>query len=155
MKNWNASIQSKDFWSGVIFVAAGVAAVGFGQNHPMGTAMRMGPAYFPTVLGGLLSLIGLTLMVRAWFQARAPVGRLAFSKLAFVMLSNVLFALLLRRLGLAGALFLLVVVSAYASKRFRWPVALALAGGLAVGSSIIFVWLLGLPIPIIGTWFGG
>jgi 4-hydroxybenzoate polyprenyltransferase len=56
---------------------------------------------------------------------------------------------------LAGALILLVVVSAYASARFRWPVALVLAGGLTVGSSIIFVWLLGLPIPIIGTWFGG
>jgi len=147
--------QSKDFWSGVIFLVAGLASVGFARSYTIGTTMRMGPGYFPSVLGGLLALIGLTLMVRAWFQARAPVGRLAFSKLAFVMLPNVLFALLLRRLGLAGALFLLVVVSAYASKRFRWPVALALAGGLAVGSSIIFVWLLSLPIPIIGTWFGG
>jgi hypothetical protein len=72
-----------------------------------------------------------------------------------VMASNVLFALLLRRLGLAGALILLVIVSAYASKRFRWPVALTLAVGLAVGSSILFVRLLGLPIPILGTWLGG
>ena len=69
--------------------------------------------------------------------------------------STVLFALLLRRLGLVGALMLLVVVSAYASDRFRWSVALTLAVGLAVGSSIIFVWLLGLPIPILGTWLGG
>ncbi len=154
MKNWNASIQSKDFWSGVIFVAAGVAAVGFGQNHPMGTAMRMGPAYFPTVLGGLLSLIGLIAIGRALLVPGLPVGRLAHGKLALVTAANVLFALLLRPLGLAGALVLLVVVSAYASARFRWPVALTLAGGLAIGSSIIFVWLLGLPIPIIGTWFG-
>jgi hypothetical protein len=54
------------------------------------------------------------------------VGRLEFSKLGLVILSNVLFALLLRRLGLAGALILLVVVSSYASKRFRWPVALTI-----------------------------
>ncbi len=155
MKTWKAGVQSKDFWSGVTFLAAGLASVGFARSYTMGTTMRMGPGYFPSVLGGLLALIGLALMVRAWFQAGAPVGRLAFSKLALVIVSNVLFALLLRRLGLAGALILLVVVSAYASKRFRWPVALALAVGLAVGSSIIFVWLLGLPIPIIGTWFSG
>lgn len=155
MKNWKAGVQSKDFWSGVIFLTAGLAAVGLARSYTVGTAMRMGPGYFPSVLGGLLALIGLALIGRTWFQAQAPVGRLAFSKLALVMLSNVLFALLLRRLGLAGALILLVVISAYASKRFRWPVALALAGGLAFGSSIVFVWLLGLPIPIIGTWFGG
>ena len=84
-----------------------------------------------------------------------PVTRLAYGKLALVTAANVLFALLLRPLGLVGALVLLVIVSAYASARFRWPVALALAAGLAAGSSIIFVWLLGLPIPIFGTWLGG
>jgi len=47
------------------------------------------------------------------------------------------------------------VLSAFASERFRWPVTLALAAGLATGSSIIFVYLLGLPIPLLGTWFGG
>jgi len=155
MADWKAMGRSKDFWSGVIFLVAGLASVGFARSYTMGTTMRMGPGYFPTVLGGLLALIGLALMVRAWFQAGTPVGRLPFSKLALVMVSNVLFALLLRRLGLAGALILLVVVSAYASKRFRWPVALALAVGLAAGSSFIFTWLLRLPIPILGAWFGG
>jgi hypothetical protein len=155
MKDWKAIGGSKDFSSGVIFVAVGLASVGFARSYPMGTTMRMGPGYFPTVLGGLLALIGLTLIVRALLQAGVPVERLAYSKLALVTASNVLFALLLRRLGLAGALIVLVVVSAYASKRFRWPVALALAVGLAVGSSIIFVRLLGLPIPILGTWLGG
>lgn len=155
MKDWKATVQSKDFWSGVIFAVAGVSAVGFGRNHPMGTAMRMGPAYFPTVLGGLLALIGLIAIGRALLVPGLPVTRLAYGKLALVTAANVLFALLLRPLGLVGALVLLVIVSAYASARFRWPVALALAAGLAAGSSIIFVWLLGLPIPIFGTWLGG
>jgi hypothetical protein len=155
MKNCKASVRTKDFWSGVIFLGVGLASVGFARSYTMGSTMRMGPGYFPTVLGGLLALIGLVLMVRAWFQAGTPVGRLAFSKLALVTVSNVLFALLLRRLGLAGALILLVVVSAYASKRFRWPVALALAVGVAAGSSFIFTRLLGLPVPIFGPWFGG
>ena len=83
--------------------------------------MRMGPGYFPTVLGGLLALIGFILVVRALLQPGPSVGRLAYGKLVLVTLSNVVFALLLRRLGLAGALILLVIVSAYANKRFRWP----------------------------------
>ena len=155
MKDWKALSGSRDFWSGVFFCASGVAAVAFARGYPMGTTMRMGPGYFPTMLGGLLALIGLVLMVRALLQPGPTVGRLAYSKLGLVTVSNVLFALLLRRLGLVAALILLVVVSAYASKRFRWPVATALAVGLAIGSSIVFVWLLGLPIPVRGPWLGG
>ena len=155
MADLKAIGNSKDFWSGLIFFGVGLAFFGLGRHYPMGTTMRMGPGYFPTVLGGLLALLGFILMARAVLRPGPSVGRLAYSKVALITFSNVLFALLLRRLGLAGALILLVVVSAYASKRFRWPVALTLAVGLAAGSSIIFVWLLGLPIPIRGTWLGG
>jgi putative tricarboxylic transport membrane protein len=150
-----ATGRARDFWSGVIFLAAGLVSAGLARSYPMGTTMRMGPGYFPTVLGGLLALIGLILIVRALLQPGPAVGRLAYSKLALVTASTVLFALFLRRLGLSLVLVLLVVVSAYASRRFRWPVALALAVGLAVGSSIIFVRLLGLPIPVFGSWLGG
>jgi hypothetical protein len=145
----------KDFWSGVIFLAVGLAAVGLIRHLPLGTTMKMGPAYFPTVLGGLGVLLGLITMGRALVRPGPPVGAFALGKVAFVVGANALFGLLLRPLGLAGALIVLVVLSASASERFRWPVALALAGGLALGSSIIFVRLLGLPIPILGTWFGG
>lgn len=155
MTDWKALSGSKDFWSGALFCAAGVAAVGFARPYQMGTTMRMGPGYFPTVLGGLLALIGLVLVVRALLQPGPSVGRLTYNKLALVTLSTMLFGLLLRRLGLAGAIILLVVVSAYASRRFRWPVALALAAGLAIGSSIVFAWLLGVQVPIIGPWLGG
>ena len=150
------SIRSpRDFWTGVIFAAVGVAAVYFGRDHPMGTAMRMGPAYFPTVLGTLLALIGLALILRAVIRSGPPVEAFTFWKPVLVLGSNVLFGLLLRPLGLVVALVALVLVSAYASEKFRWPAALALAAGLAVSSAIAFVRLLGLPIPILGTWLGG
>ena len=51
MADWKAFGRSKDLWSGIIFLALGCAAVALGRDHPMGTAMRMGPAYFPTMLG--------------------------------------------------------------------------------------------------------
>jgi hypothetical protein len=155
MAGWKAIWRSKDLWSGLIFLGLGCAAVALGRNHPMGTAMRMGPAYFPTMLGLLLALIGLAVILRALFKAGPSVGRISFGKPALVLGATVLFGFLLQSLGLAGSLILLVILSAYASERFRWPVALALAVGLAVGCSVIFVQLLGLPIPIFGTWFGG
>lgn len=155
MADWKAIRCSKDLWSGIIFLAMGCAAVALGRDHPMGTAMRMGPAYFPTMLGLLLALIGLAVVLRSLVRPGPAVGQFAVRKPALVLGATVLFGLLLRALGLAGALVLLVVLSACASERFRWPVALALGVGLAVGSSILFVRLLGLPIPILGTWLGG
>ena len=155
MADWKAIRCSKDLWSGIIFLALGCAAVALGRNHPMGTAMRMGPAYFPTMLGVLLALIGLAVVLRALVRPGPAVGQFAARKPALVLGATVLFGLLLHPLGLAGALVLLVVLSARASERFRWPVALVLGVGLAVGSSILFVRLLGLPIPILGTWLGG
>ncbi len=155
MKEGKAIGQSKDFWSGAIFLALGIALVGFGRRYPMGTAMRMGPAYFPTALGGLLAAIGLVLVVRTLMRPGPAVERLVLSKPFLVTAANVLFALLLRRMGLIVSLVVLVLVSAYASRRFRWPAALALGVGLALGSSVIFVRLLGVPLPILGTWLGG
>jgi putative tricarboxylic transport membrane protein len=107
------------------------------------------------MLGLLLTLIGIAVVLRALVNPGPAVGRISFGKPGLVLGATVLFGLLLRSLGLAIALIMLVVLSAYASERFRWPVAFALAVGLAIASSIIFVRLLGLPIPILGIWFGG
>ena len=155
MVYWKNVGRSKDLWSGIIFIALGCAAVILGQGNPMGTAMRMGPAYFPTMLGLLLALIGIAVVLRAIIKPGPSISRISFGKPALILAATALFGLLLNSLGLASALILLVVMCAFASERFRWPVALALAVGLAISSSIIFVYLLGLPIPILGTWFGG
>lgn len=155
MADWKAARCSNDLWCGLIFIAVGLGAVFFTRGLSMGTAVRMGPAYYPTGLGVLLALIGAAIVLRSLIRPGPPVGRLAFGKLALVLGSTVLFGLLLRRAGFVVSLILLVILSAWASRRFRWPVALALAVGLALGSTILFVWLLGLPIPILGPWLGG
>jgi hypothetical protein len=155
MADWKAVRHSNDLWCGLIFIAVGLGAVLFMRGLSMGTAVRMGPAYYPTGLGVLLALIGAAIAARSLIRPGPAVGRLAFGKLALVLGSTVLFGLLLRRAGFVVSLMLLVILSAWASRRFRWPVALALAVGLALGSTILFVWLLGLPIPILGPWLGG
>jgi hypothetical protein len=145
----------KDLWTGALFIAVGLAAVYFAQNQPIGTAMRMGPAYFPTMLGLLLALIGIALVVRSFLRRGLSVGTFALGKVAWIVGSILLFGLLLRGMGLVVAIIIIVVMSAYASEKFRWPVALLLAVGIAVSSAIVFIVLLGIPIPIIGTWIGG
>jgi hypothetical protein len=100
-------------------------------------------------------MIGLALMVRAAIKPGASVGSLAFGKTCLVALPTFLFALLLRRAGLVVSLTLLVLLSACASQRFHWRSALLLAAILAAGSSLLFVRLLQLPLPLVGPWLGG
>src|SRR5713226_1064063 len=121
----------------------------------MGTASKMGPAYFPSVLGGLLALIGLISIVRSFLRPGEPFGAFAYKGAAFVTGSTILFGLLVRDAGVVIALFVLVVMSAYASIKFRWGPSVALAIGLIVFSVLIFIKGLGVPLPLLGSWFGG
>jgi Tripartite tricarboxylate transporter TctB family len=145
----------KDFWTGVIYLVVGLGAVLIARDYPLGTARRMGPAYFPTVLGCLLAAIGLVAVVRAFIQPGAGVGKLAVKHLAVVLGATILFGVLVRGAGLAAALIVLVLLSASASRMFRWGPSIALAIGLAAFSVLAFVWGLGLPIPAVGPWLGG
>jgi hypothetical protein len=140
---------TKDFWTGLIYIFFGSSAIIIAREYGMGRAIKMGPAYFPTVLGGLLILIGIVAIVRSFLK----VG--TFKGLAFVVVSTVLFGLFVRGAGLVVALPLFVIVSAYASKDFRWIPSLILAAGLTLFCTLVFLKGLGIPLPIIGPWLGG
>lgn len=144
----------KDFWSGVMFLFFGVAAIYFGRDYKMGTAARMGAAYFPTALGGLLVLIGAASLVRACLASGPAIERFAFRELFLVVVSIILFGLLVRGAGLALAIPVLILISAYASREFTWKASAMLAVAAAVFSILLFVTALGVPMPIIGPWFG-
>jgi hypothetical protein len=58
--------NGKDLWAGLMFVGAGLSFMLVSQNYPMGSALRMGPAYFPTMLGGLLAILGALVLIRAF-----------------------------------------------------------------------------------------
>jgi hypothetical protein len=146
----------KDFWTGIIFLCVGLAAVIIGRDYTMGTAGRMGPAYFPTVLGGLLSLIGLAAVVRSFFrEADEPIGKFAIKETILILSGVMLFAFLIRGAGLVAAVVAIVLVSALASSKFKWKSGILLAAGLAIFAILVFIKLLGLPIAIFGPWLGG
>ena len=144
----------KDFWAGIIYVFFGTGAFIIARDYPMGTALKMGPAYFPSILSVLLVLIGTISIGRSLIQPGSSIGTFAFKGLLFVTVSTVLFGLIVRGAGLLIALPVLVIVSAYGSMHFRWSTALTMAVVLTVFCVLIFLKGLGVPLPLLGSWFG-
>lgn len=144
----------KEFWSGAIFIVFGVTAVVIGQDYSMGSSGRMGPAYFPTVLGTLLAVIGAVSMLRSIYRGGEAVDKFALKNIVLILAAVLLFGALVRGAGLAAAVVALILLSGVTSVRFRWKPYFALAAGLAIFSVLVFVAGLGLPMPAIGPWFG-
>jgi hypothetical protein len=138
----------KDFWSGLMFIAFAAVALAAARDYSLGTAVRMGPGYFPLLLGGVLALLGAVLVVRSVMIDGEPVGPLHVVPLAVVVLGVTLFGWLLPILGLAAALAVAVLVSAAASRESRPLEAAGLAVVLAAFSVAVFVYGLRLPLPV-------
>ena len=145
--------NAKDFWSGVMFIAFGLFFAGFARQYDMGTAARMGPAYFPTVLGLLLIVIGVfiafTGMRKEHDEGQGQVDKFHFKPLFLVLGAVVAFALLLRPAGLVVALVALIMISSLGSGEFKLKEILPLTVGLCVLVLAVFIWGLGLTIPVL------
>jgi hypothetical protein len=147
--------NTKDFWTGLIYIFFGSSAFLIARDYSMGTATKMGPAYFPTILGGLLLVIGVISVIRSFVVPGPPIGVFALKQLVLVTVSVVVFGFIVRGVGLAIALPLLIIVSAYGSARFRWGPTLLIAVGLTIFCVFVFLKGLGIPLPILGPWLGG
>ena len=146
----------RDFWAGAIYLALAIAAIWIGQDYQLGTSERMGPGYFPTALGSTLAIFGALPMGRSFIRPGEAISAIAWRPLALVLGSTVLFGLLLPRAGALIALPCLIVVSALASRNSRLNVtSIAALVGLVAFCVVVFVKGLGVPMPLIGTWFGG
>ena len=145
---------TKDFWSGTIFIATGLAAVFFARDYSMGTAGRMGPAYFPTILGTMLAVLGVISVVRSMLRSDDGVSKFPVQEIALILAGVVLFGILARGAGLVVSVIVLVMVSGYASIKFKLAPYLILAVGLAVSCALVFVKGLGVPMPMFGPWLG-
>lgn len=138
----------KDFWSGLIFAAFGVAFVAVARNYPLGSALRMGPAYFPTLVGGLLAILGVVLIARSTFSAGQAVDAIGLRALTLVLGALGLFGYLLEFTGLVPAIAALVFVSAAGGHEFKLWEVFVLAVALAVLAVGIFYYGLGMPLDL-------
>ena len=101
----------KDFWAGLMFIGFGGFFMIWALSHyQMGSAVRMGPAYFPAVLGGLLVFLGILVLVESFAMAGPPVPRFMFRPLILISAGCVLYGYLMKPLGLVLATGVLVFV---------------------------------------------
>ena len=150
--------SEKDFFAGLLFMVVGIGFAWGATSYKIGDAARMGPGYFPLMLGALLALVGVVVLMVSLVVETVdgdPVGRIAWRPLSFIILANLVFGVLLGGLpsiglphmGLMAAIFAMTFISAYAGDEFRFKEVLALAIVLATLSYVAFIWLLSLQFP--------
>ena len=138
----------KDFWAGVMFILVGIAAIIIGSRYNLGTAARMGPGYFPRILGILLILLGGILALRALRLQGAPIPPFKWRPTLIVLGSVVIFGLIVTTVGMAISVVILIILSSSASPEFR-PKEATIAGVLLAALAVgVFVIGLKLQVPI-------
>jgi hypothetical protein len=158
--------SQRDFFAGLMFAVVGAAFAIGATNYSIGTGARMGPGYFPLMLGVLLAILGLGVILGAMTIDTAdgePVGRIAWRPLLLVIGANLIFGILLGGLpsiglpamGLIVAIYALVVVASLAGSTFHMKSALILATVLAIGSYLTFILGLNLQFQVWPTFITG
>lgn len=149
----------KDFFAGLMFLVVGVAFAIGATDYSIGTGARMGPGYFPMILGVLMSILGLAIAAKG-LVVETPdgdkVGKWAWKQIVFVLAANFVFGILLvgvpalgiPQFGLIVAIFGLVFVASLGGHSFKVKEVSILAIILAVGSYVAFVWALNLQFPV-------
>lgn len=138
----------KDFYAGVIFIVVGVAALLIGRDYSLGTTTRMGPGYFPALLGALLTLLGLIISLRSLIFDGPAVGHIGFRPLVLILASMLAFAGLLEPAGLVIATAALIAIGCLGSVESRARDVIILSIALIALALGLFVYGLGLPMKI-------
>ena len=158
--------SQKDFYSGLMFMLIGGAFAWGATNYSVGTGARMGPGYFPLLLGVVLAVLGACIMFYSLVEHTEdgePIGKFAWRPIVFVLGANVAFGILLAGLpslgvpamGLILAIYALVFIASLAGDHFVLKEVLLLATILSVGSYWAFIVRLKLQMPVWPTFITG
>lgn len=151
--------SQKDFFSGAMFIVVGIAFAIGASNYSVGSGAKMGPGYFPLILGVLLTFLGAVIAFKALVTPTSDgdkIGAFAWKPLFFIILANLVFgacigglpAVGLPPLGLILGIFLLTIIAAYGGDEFRIKEVMVLAVILSVISYMAFIVLLKLQFPV-------
>ena len=145
--------SSQDLGAGIFFAAFGLGALMLGRDYPVGEISRMGPGWFPMVLSLGTIVVGIILLVRGLSFDGPRITPIAWLSHTLIIASIVLFGQLIEEAGVVFAVVATVLVTSFAYRELRWHEILALATFLAAFSAVVFVYLLGQPISVWGTWW--
>ena len=158
--------SQKDFFSGLMFTVVGASFAYGATNYSIGSGGRMGPGYFPLLLGVILAIMGSAIMFKALVvesQDGEKIGKWAWKPLFFIIAANLLFGILLGGLpsvgipamGLIAAIFGVTIVASLAGDTFKLKEVLILSVVLSIGSYLAFIMLLKLQFPVWPTFIVG
>ena len=146
----------KDLLAGGTFAAFGLAFAITSSTYEVGSPLRMGPGYFPLVLGSLLVLLGILTAVKGLVAGEGgDIGPVPWTSAALLVAAILFFGSTVQGLGLVPALLVTVLLSALAGHRTGVLPAAVIAGSLTVLCVLIFVIVLQLRLPLFGPWLGG
>ena len=158
--------SQKDFFSGLMFMAVGVAFAWGASTYSIGTGARMGPGYFPLMLGVLLAILGAVITFKSMVvetEAGEKVGAWAWRPLFFIIAANLVFGLMLGGLpalkipamGLIVGIYALTFIASLAGEEFKLKQVVILATVLSIMSYLAFIVLLKLQFPAWPTFITG
>jgi uncharacterized membrane protein len=145
---------NKDLWAGLHYIAIGAAGWWFALDYPFGSALRMGPGYFPIVLSALMILMGTYVLALGLRKEHEKIeGNWSIRALIVLPLATVVFGVLMEEAGFIPAMAALIPISAAAGRDFKWLEVILLTIGLTIACALGFITALGLPYPLIkGMW---
>ena len=145
---------SKRTSAGTMFLGAGgFAALYAYATLPMGSAFRMGPGFFPVVVGSLLAVLGATILVQGLREQAEPGEPFPWRAVLVIPAALVAFGLMMRPFGLPVALFVTCFAAAFASRLMTAAKAAAIALGMTVLCVVLFGFILDLSLPLLGDLF--
>lgn len=137
--------SQEDFWAGLMFISFGILAIVVARDYPMGSALRMGPGYFPTYLGAIMIVIGTIMAGRAYRVEGEKIGRWGWRPLLWLSAAFAAFGLLIDEAGFVLALLALIIASSLAGRDTRPVELMLLIVVLIAGSVALFIYGLELP----------
>jgi len=138
-------VNNKDFLAGLLMISVGAIAFYMALDYPFGSALRMGPGYFPRVLAGILMTFGLYVMIRGIKSGEKVEGAWGWKALAMITLAFVVFGWLMDRIGMIPSLVVMFFLAALAGHQFRWLEVTILTVLMTAFAWAVFIWGLGLP----------
>lgn len=137
-----------DLVLGALLLALGLYVVFHTRAHlPLGTLARMGPGVYPLILGVAIMALGGVIGAMAFIGPRRDPITLRLRPLVFVLTAFLVFAVMVRPVGLFPALFAMVLIATRADGQPGPAGSVILAIVIAMLAVLLFRVGLGMPFP--------
>lgn len=147
--------NTRDLAAAGLFVAIGLFFMIDAALHlRFGRALNMGPGFFPVILGSILAGFGVAIGIGALRQPAGKIGPIPWRRIGLVLAAIIFFAVTVRGLGVAPAVFGAALLASRASEEMGWIGSVILSLCISVFCVGMFIMALNLPYPVFGPWLG-